>query len=244
MQPIIIEDSIAIAANFVNQNVINSNSSLQRFLRAPFACQGKFIGVISAAGLTITLDYGSKNVIAPSVLRVGTDLQDPLDVTNDHWFAKQGDQLVLAVTNSTAGSLTLKYRITLMPLPDEYQNPAAVLPPDARVQQRLNTITTLQTDVQVMQGLRYERAPNDSYLSIYATAQAVGLTRTLYVDTTNVAPPSAIAPLNRVPQDPFDLNVEAIEVGDDQIISLGVSNPTGGSIDIFWRMKLQELVRT
>ncbi|MEK6283951.1 MAG: hypothetical protein AABN95_26670 [Acidobacteriota bacterium] len=237
MQPIIIEDSISIAANSVNDNVIVSNASLRRYLRAPFAAQGKLLAVGSAAGLRISLDYGSKNVVGESDLRVGTDLQEPLDVLSDAWYPNEGDQLVLRCANSTGGALDLRYRIMLTAWDGD-------LPPDCRVMQRGPiSVAAAAVDVQLLDGLRYERAPVDSMMEIFMTASASGLKRQCFVDTESIAPPSAIPPLNRIPQDPFDKNVEGIEVPADKQIELSVSNPTGGAVFVSWKQKLQELVR-
>lgn len=238
MQPVIIEDSISIAATSVNDNVIVSNSSLRRYLRAPFAAQGKLLAVISATGVRVSLDYGSKNVVGDSDLRVGTDLQEPLDILSDAWFPNEGDQLVLRASNTTGGAITLRYRIMLTPWEGE-------LPPDCRVMQRGPTsIAAAALDIQLLQGLRYERAPVDSRMEIFMTASAAGITRQCNVDTESIAPPSALAPLNRIPQDPFDRNIEGIEVPADKQIELSVTNTTAGALNVFWKQKLQEMFRT
>lgn len=234
---IIIEDSISVAATSINDNVIVSNASLRRYLRAPFNCRGKIMAVISATGLRISLDYGSKNVVGESDLRVGTDLQDPLDVLSDMWFPEEGAQLVLRAANTTGGAITLRYRIILTEWEEE-------LPPDCRVQQRGPVaVANNSLDQQLLSGLRYERAPVDSFLAVFMTASAAGLTRQIFCDTISIAPSSAIAPLNRIPQDPFDMNVEGIEVPADKQIELSATNLSGGSLNVFWKIKLQETVR-
>lgn len=239
MQPIIIEDAISVAATSVNDNVIVSNTSLRRYLRCPFAAQGKILGVISATGLRVSLDYGSKNVVGESDLRVGTDLQDPLDMLSDTWFPAEGDQLVLRAVNTTGGAITLRYRIMLNPLED----PNAI-PPDCRVMQRGPvSVVNNSVDLQLLSGLRYERAPVDSIMSVFMTASAAGMTRQVFLDTNSIAPASSLAPLNRVPQDPFDLSVEEIEAPENKQIELSVTNTSGGTLNVFWKLRLQETYR-
>lgn len=243
MQPQIIEDAISVAANTVVENIIATNNSLRPLLRAPFQANGKFLAIGSAAGLLVSLDYGSKNVVAPSELRVGTDIQDPLDVINDDWYVREGDILVLRVANTTGGALTLRYRIVLQPLAEPGAAPIQ-LPPDSRVQQRGPTsIAAAAVDVNLWDGLRYERAPTDSILEVFMTASAIGLLRQLYVAMDRISPPTAVPSLNRIPQDPFDSTIQDVEAPADDLLQLQVSNPTGGALNVFWRSKLTELSR-
>lgn len=241
MQPIIIEDNISVAANADIPNLIAQNPSLARYLRAPFPCAAKLIAVVSAADLRLAMDYGSKNVVELSDPRVGTDLQDPLDVINDEWYPDTGDQLVLRAVNLTAGAISARYRIVLVPLEDLGID---MRPPDCRVVQRRTPVAAAAVDLDVLAGTRYERTQVDSYLQAFGTASAAGLLRQIYVETNNVAPASAIAPLNRIPQDPFDNIAEGIQVPADNKTALLFSNPTGGTINAFWRAKFRELVRT
>lgn len=239
MQPIILEDAIAIAANTVIANLIVQNASLRRYLRAPFRCQGKLVMITTAAGITIDLDYGSKNVVANSTLRVDGSqiIQEPLDVINGDWYANEGDQLTLRAANTTAGAITVRYRIVLTPWEEEF-------PPDSRVTQ-IGPVAVANNvvDQQLLDGLRYERPPVPSLLTLWMSGSAAGLMREVYVDTDSVAPPSNIVPTNRVPQDPFDLAVDGIEVPEDKLIAVPVSNSSGGSLNAFLRMRLKELVR-
>lgn len=236
MQPVVIEDNISVAAATVNDNVIVSNTSLRRYLRCPFNCVAKLVAVTSAVGLRISMDYGSKNVVADSDVRVGTDIQEPLDLLTDNFYPEEGAQLVLRASNTTGGAISLRYRIVLTPV-DELQ-------PDCRVMQRFQSIAASGLDVQLLAGLRYERAPVDSEMALFMTASATGSTRQVYIDTESIAPPSSLAPLNRMPQDPFDQHVNGIEVPQDKQIEISVTNPTGGAITVFWKLKLQELIRT
>lgn len=240
MQPVIIEDSISIAANSVNENVLASNSSLRGVMRAPFRARGGLAAVQSATGLTFSLDYGSKNVVASSNARVSASTpDDPLDVINDAWFCEEGDQLVLRAANTTGGAIVLRYRLVLMDMSGQE------LPPDCRVMQAGPiTVNAAAVDSQLLDGLRYERAPVDSILEVFMTQSAAGLLRALYVDMERIAPPSAISLNNRIPQDPFDKTVDSVQVIKDQLIQLQVSNPTAGALNAFWKIKLQELART
>lgn len=243
MQPVIIEDAITIAGSTTNDNVIVSNASLRKYLRAPFQARGKLVVIASLASMRVQLDYGSKNVVDLSDVRVGTDLQEPLDVLNDNWYPSEGDQLVLRAVNANAGANILRYRIVLYPMFDQAGNPMQ-LPPDTRVVQRLQSIAANAIDTQVLDGLRYERPPVDSMLSVWLTASAIGLTRKLSVGTEEMAPPSAIPPLNRIPQDPFDLSLEDIESPQDRQVELAISNSTGGALTLNFRAAWDEMYRT
>lgn len=240
MNPVIIEDFISIPANTVIDNVIVQNSSLRRFLRAPFLAQAELVATISAAGLTVDMDYGSKNVVSNYIPRIETaaqPMQEGLDTLNDEFFPDEGDQLVLRAVNSTGGALSLRYRITLDPIE------GGEVEPDKRVTGSTVAIAAGAVDTQVLDGNRYERPPVPSVLSVYMTASATGLTRRVDVDTETIAPPSTIPPANRTPQDPFDLSVAGIEVPQDKLILLPISNPTAGPITVFWRTELKELFR-
>lgn len=239
--PVIIEDNISIPANTVNANVIVSNSSLRRYLRCPFYCEGELIATISAAGLVVNMDYGSKNVVSNYVPRIESaaqPMQEQLDTINDQFYPDEGDQLVLSCTNTTGGALTLRYRLTLFPRPSNER------PPDKRVTGTTQSIAAGAVNIQILSGNRYERPPVPSRLKVFMTASAAGLLRRVEVDTNTLAPDSSIPPANRTPQDPFDLSVAGIEVPDDKQILLPVSNPTGGAITLFWRTELEEMYRS
>lgn len=241
MQPVIIEDNISIPANATVDNVIVNNPSLRRYLRAPFDCEAEIIATMSAAGISIDVDYGSKNVVSnyrPRIESAAEPMQEDKDSINDQFYPQNGDQLVLRATNGTGGALNLRYRIVMTPT--EGQEPQ----PDKRVTGNTVSIAAGAVDVQLLDGNRYERPPVPSSLNVYMTASATGLTRRVEVDTETIAPPSAIAPANRTPQAPFDLNVSGVEAPEDKQILLPVSNPTGGAITVFWRAELLEAYRT
>jgi hypothetical protein len=245
LQPIILEDNISIAANSVNDNVIASNSSLRRYLRSPFAGNARFAAVQSATGLRVSVDYGSKNVIDASDMRVGTDLQEPYDVINNNFHPSEGDQLVVRVANTTGGALSIRYRLVIEPVAEPGTPPSTFqLPPDSRVTQRgpVN-IASAAIDVQQLSGIRYERAPANSLARFLMSASAAGLTRQLFVDQDSIAPPSSIPPTNRVPQDPLDQTISGVEVERDRQVEMSITNPTGGALNVFWRYILDELER-
>lgn len=238
MQPIIIEDSISIAANSVNSNVIASNTSLRRYLRAPFRAQGTIMAGQPTTGLRLDFDYGSKNVVADSEPRVVGGIEYPQDVLNDDWYCNEGDQLVLRANNPTAGALTLRYRIVLTPWEGDF-------PPDSRTMQRGPVaVATGSVDQQLLDGLRYERPPVDSLLYVLMSASAIGMTKQLNVDTDSIAPPSSVPPTNGMPRIPFDTVIQDVEVPQDKLIELSVSQATGGSLNVFWKTVLKEMVRT
>jgi hypothetical protein len=164
-------------------------------------------------------------------------MQEGFDTINDTWYPEAGDQLVLRVTNSTGGALTLRYRIIL------YPNQSGERPPDKRVTGSTVSIGAGAVDTQILDGNRYERPPVPSMLKVFMTASASGLLRRVEVDTSTIAPPSSIVPANRTPQDPNDLSVQGIEVPNDKQILIPVSNPTGGALTLFWRIELQEQYR-
>lgn len=235
MQPVIIEDAISVAANTVNENVIVSNASLRQYLRAPFNSQALFMAVISATGLRVEVSHAAQKVIAESDLRVGTDLQAPNDILNDQFFPAAGDQLVVRANNTTGGALTLRYRLVLTPV--EFAGGQRPMP-KLVMQRGPIAIANGSVDTQLLDGLDFERAPWDCEMDVYMTASAAGITRKINVDTVSIAPPSAVAPLNRVPTRPFDMSVGDVEVPADKLVQLPVSNASGGSLNVFWRTEM------
>jgi len=247
MQPVIIEDTLSIAANAINPNVIVSNPALRGLLESPFPARGALLAVQSAAGLLIDMGYGSKNVVTDSAPRVATFAEDPIDVINNEWFCAEGDQLVLRAVNPTGGALTLRYRIVLTPIVDDSWTPGTPveLPPDVLVmQQGPISVAAGAADIQLSDGLKYERVNVPSYLRVLMTESAIGLTRQLYVDQDRIAPPSSISIANRIPQDPFDSTILGVEVPANALQQLQVSNSTGGALNVFWKTKNQQIYRT
>lgn len=247
MQPTIIQDSISIAANTINDNVIASNDSLRGLLEAPYPAKGKLLAVLSATGVRIDMGYGSQIVAASCDLRVSTSTpDDPLDIVNSEWFCGEGDQLILRAANTTGGAITLRYIIQLDPLvgDDWVPGQAVELPPDCVVMQRGPVAVANNTvDLQLLDGLKFERINVPSYLKVFMTQSAAGIFRQLYIDQDRIAPPSAISLNNRIPQDPFDITVAGVEVSPNALQQLQVSNASGGSLNVFWKTKNQKLAR-
>lgn len=243
-QPVVIQDAISIAANSVNENVIVSNNSLRALQRLPFPAQITFAAVQSAAGLQIDLNIGSKNVVASSNPRVSASTPEiPLDVVNGDCYGEEGSLLVLRAANVTGGALTLRYMIIAEPLAETGE--LVDLPPDTRVMvQGPTSVANSSVDLQLLDGLRYERAPVDAIMEILMTQSAAGITRQVFVAMDRIAPASAISLANRIPQDPFDVTVTGIQVPKDELIQLSVTNNSGGALNVFWKMVLKELYRT
>lgn len=246
-QPIIIQDAISIAANSINENVIASNDSLRGLLEAPYPAKGRLLAVISATGLRIDSGYGEKTHSQSCDLRVSASTpDDPLDVVNDEWYVPEGDQLILRAANTTGGAITLRYVIELQPLVDESFIPGTAydMPPDVCVMQRGPvSIAAAAVDVQLLDGLKFERINVPSILRVLMTQSATGLLRQMYVDQDRVAPPSTISLNNRIPQDPFDATISGVGVPPNALQQLQVSNPTGGALNVFWKTKNQRMYR-
>lgn len=244
MQPVIIEDAISIAANSVQENAISAVNALKALQRLPFNCKLMFAATQSANGLSFQLDVGSANVVYASHARiVATSPEVPLDIVNGNFFGNEGELLVLRVVNTTGASITLRYKITAMPIayPGDTQTE---LPPNDLVQQQgLVSMGAGIVDYQVLAGSRYERAPVDSIVDLFMTMSAVGLLRQFYVDQDRVAPATTFSILNRLPQDPFDSTLQGIEVPEDKEMQLAVSNPTGGALNLFYKLVIHQQVR-
>lgn len=246
MQPVIIQDSIAIAANTINENVIASNDSLRGLLEAPFPGRLRLLAVISATGLRIDAGYGQKKYAASCDMRVSTSTpDDPLDVVNDEAYCQAGDQMILRAVNTTAGAITLRYILQIIPVVDDsYTGGDVELPPDVLVMQRGPVAVANNTvDLQLLDGLTWERVNTPSILKVFMTQSAAGILRQLYIDQDRIAPPSAISLNNRIPQDPFDTTISGVEVPANALQQLQVSNASGGSLNLFWKTKNAQLVR-
>jgi len=243
MQPVIIQDAISIAANSVNENVIVSNNSLRALQRLPFPAAISIAAVQSAAGLSFDFFVAGKNLVASSNGRVSASTPlIPLDVINGNMYAAEGSMLTLRVSNTTGGALTIRYKIVATPLADQGQ--LVQLPPDSLVMQQGPIVVANGTvDQQLLNGLRFERAPSDSLLDVLATASATGMTMGTFVEMERVQPNSTLSLENRIPQDPFDQVVGNIEVPDDSQIQLQLTNQSGGNLNVFWKTVLTELVR-
>lgn len=246
MQPTIIQDAISVAANSINENVIVSNAALRGLLEAPYPARIRLLAVISATGLRLDASHSSSKYAASCDLRVSTSTpDDPLDVVNDEAYTQAAEQMVLRATNTTGGAITLRYMLILEPVVDESWTGGLVdLPGDVLVMQRGPVSVADGTDaLQLLDGLPFERVSVPSILKVFMTQSATGLLRQLYIDQDRIAPPSTISLNNRVPQDPFDMTINGVEVPANELQQLQVSNNSGGALSVFWKTKNQQLVR-
>jgi len=244
MQPLIIEDNISIAANTVVENVIASNPTLKILQRLPFPAKLMFLATQSTTGLNIALDIGSSNVVASSAARIASSYPEtPNDIVNGNFYGNTGDLLTLRVANTTGAAISIRYKIIAQPIGQ--QGEMLQLPPnDLVMQQGPISIGIGAVDTQILNGLRYERAPVDCVMDLFMTMSAAGLLRQCYVDQDRIAPATPFSTQNRMPQDPFDMTLMGIEVPGDKEIQIPVSNPTAGALNVFWKMILHQTERT
>lgn len=239
MTPVVIQDTVAIAANTTVENVINLNTAAQRYVRAPYNAIGKLFLAVSALsnpGLRLELVVDGKTIMDSSDSRVAlaaAQLLNPDDMVVEQFFVREGAQLVLRGVNGSAGSLSAYYRIEM--------TEAEMQPAACRYTQRLTSIPASST-VQILSGLRFERPVMDSYLSVLASAAVTGLLMEIFVDGQSVAPAMPVSASNRMPLNPYDTLLSNIEVGKDSLIELRVQNTTVGAVSLFWRTHLQESV--
>lgn len=235
MTPVIIQDEISIAANATVENVIASNTGAQRYIRAPYNALGQLMAGQSATGLRFELVVDGETVLDASDVGVlATSITVPDNILVEQFRIRQGGQLVLKVTNTTAGVLTAKYRITMAE--------AQSWPVPVRVTSRGPIVVAANTTVQLLTGTRFERPIVDSMMQVFALASAVGMNLELFVNGTSVAPASPVRAGNKIPTNPYDMVLDAIEVQQDALIEIRAINTTIGSLNIFWITFLQELV--
>jgi len=246
MQPTIIQDAISVAAGAINENVIVSNAALRGLLEAPYPARIRLLAVISATGLRLDASHGSSKYAASCDLRVSSSTpDDPLDVVNDEAYTQSGEQMVLRATNTTGGAITLRYMLILEPVVDESWTGGQVdLPPDTLVMQRGPvSVADATPALQLLDGLPFERVNVPSILKVFMTQSATGLLRQLFIDQDRIAPPSTISLNNRVPQDPFDMTINGVEVPANALQQLQISNASGGALSVFWKTKNAQLMR-
>lgn len=244
MQPVIIEDSQSIAAGTTADNVIALNPSLRPLLSVPWPARIRLLCVQSSSGLRYDALHGSKSYVQSSEPRVASAMEDPQDLITEEAFAEEGEVLAIRVSNPTAGGLTFRYRLTLEPYVDEAGN-FMELPPDTLVMSRGPiSIANGTVDQQLLDALPQEKLPVPSILRVLMTASAVGLTRQLYIDQERIAPASAVGATNRSPQDPFDSTIDGVEVPEQAKQQLQITNQSGGALNVFWKIKNRQLVRT
>ena len=239
MNPNLIEGRVSIPAG-ITPNVLTLLNAQRRFLDNEYDCEGTFSAVQSAAGLIIDVGYGSKNVIDQCPIRVSTTIDESLDTINDRFYPKAGSQNVIRVNNTTGGALSLYFKMMIQPLDP---NQGEFRQPDLLVMGVDQSIATgaAGTDVQILDGRRYEEPTVDSILNAFMTASATGLQRRLEIESSTLIPDSDINASNRFPRVPWDLSLAGIEVRQNEKILIPVSNTTGGALTIQALIQLQEL---
>lgn len=112
MARVAMQSSTSIAANSTNENVLTG----QRFERCPYggALGGLYV-TGSAAGLTAELNVGGRSVTPPT--SVNSQNRFPVvpdDSLIEEWEAYSGELIQLRAVNTTAGALTMFWRIELV----------------------------------------------------------------------------------------------------------------------------------
>lgn len=96
------------------------------------------------------------------------------------------------------------------------------------------------TNNNVLTGQRYERPPFNAFGTLYCTGSAAGLTAELNIGGASVSPPMGVNVQNRFPVVPDDLAIDGWEAVAEKLIQLTVVNTTGGALNFFWRIELEE----
>jgi hypothetical protein len=107
---IVMQGSNSIAANATVENVISG----QRFERAPWNSIGGIYTTGSALGITAELNVGGNSITPPTP----TNAQNRFPVVPDDsliqgWEAYAGQLIQVRAVNTTAGALTLFWRVEL-----------------------------------------------------------------------------------------------------------------------------------
>lgn len=104
------QDSVSIAANATNPNVITG----QRYDRAPFDAIGNLYCTGSAIGLKAELNIGGTSVTPPTGVNIqGRFPVVPDDILVQGWEAPNGKLIQLSVVNTTGAPLTFYWRVDL-----------------------------------------------------------------------------------------------------------------------------------
>ncbi len=112
MAKVAMQSSTSIAANTTNTSLLAG----QRFERIPYAAAlGGLYLTGSALGITAELNVGGRSITPPT----STNAQNrfpvvPDDVLIEEWQGYQGELMQLTGVNTTAGALTLFWRIELV----------------------------------------------------------------------------------------------------------------------------------
>lgn len=110
MPKVTMQSSISIGAGATNENVLSG----QRYERSPQDSVGALYTCGSATGLTAELNVGGRSVTPPT--QVNTQNRFPVvpdDLLVDEWEAYNGELIQVRAVNTTAGALTLFWRVEL-----------------------------------------------------------------------------------------------------------------------------------
>lgn len=111
MAKVIMQGQTVIAANSTNLNVLTG----QKYERSPGDALGMLYINGSAAGLTAELNVAGMAVTDQIVVNTQNRLPVvPDDLAVDEWLAGEGDLIQLKVANTTAGALTVFWRVELI----------------------------------------------------------------------------------------------------------------------------------
>lgn len=112
---VVMQDSVSVAANSTNSNVITG----QKYERSPGDAVGAVYNTGSATGLRAALNVGG--IAVSDTINVGAANRTPVvpdDLLVDEWEAPEGALIQLQVENTTGGALVYQWRIELVELPE------------------------------------------------------------------------------------------------------------------------------
>lgn len=110
-----------------------------------------------------------------------------------------------------------------------------------KVKMEVQTSVAASTTVDnIFSGKRFERAPFNGYLRMFATGSATGLQHELNVGGRSITPRDPVSLQNRLPLVPDDLVIDEVEVYAGELIQVTVVNTTAGALTYFGRIELAE----
>ncbi len=100
----------SVAANTTVANVLSG----ERYERVPFDAIGSLFAAGSAAGLTLELNVGGISVSPPTKVNAQNRLPVvPDDELVNGWEAPEGKLIQLTCVNTSAGALTINWKVEL-----------------------------------------------------------------------------------------------------------------------------------
>lgn len=100
------------------------------------------------------------------------------------------------------------------------------------------TIAIGATVQNLLQDSRLVQAPRSGRFTLFMNGSAAGLRVQLIIGSDEVLIDSAVNAFNRFPQTDSDATVIGVPVQAGERITLKVSNPTAGALDVFFRAVL------